>query len=197
MSQSEWHRFMTRLEGVSAVCFDAFGTLVEIRDRRSAFRPLLGALPDRNRAEFKHRIMREDRELSGWPVALGVPVNREVLDEVAVRVRGEVSSVCVRPGVSDMLTTLRGRDIPIAVCSNLASPYAPCLRRLLSGNIDHFVLSCEVGAMKPDTAIYERVETQFGVDRKRILFVGDATKADIEGPRSYGFRSTHIDELLG
>lgn len=197
MSQSESHKLMMSLEGASAVCFDAFGTLVEIRDRRSAFRPLLGALPDSKRAQFKHRLMREDRELGGWPVALGFPVNQKVLDEVAVRVRAEVSSVRVRPGVPDMLATLRRHDIPIAICSNLASPYAPCLRRLLAGKTDHFVLSCEVGAMKPDAAIYERVETQLGTDRKQILFVGDSIKADIEGPHAFGFQSTGIDEILG
>ena len=86
MSQSEWHRLMTNQEGVSAVCFDAFGTLVETKDKRSAFRPLLEALPDCKRAEFKHRLMREDRGRSGWPLALRVPINREVLDEVSVRV---------------------------------------------------------------------------------------------------------------
>jgi HAD superfamily hydrolase (TIGR01549 family) len=63
--------------------------------------------------------------------------------------------------------------------------------------IDHFVLSCEVGATKPEAALYEQVEKQQGVDRNWILSVGDSIKADIEGPCSFGFRSMHIDEMLG
>ena len=32
-------------DGIEAVCFDAFGTLVEITDRRGAYLPLVKALP--------------------------------------------------------------------------------------------------------------------------------------------------------
>lgn len=32
-------------DGIEAVCFDAFGAVVEITDRRGAFLPLVKALP--------------------------------------------------------------------------------------------------------------------------------------------------------
>jgi len=40
------------LDGIEAVCFDAFGTLVEITDKRQAFRPLFKALSSEKRREL-------------------------------------------------------------------------------------------------------------------------------------------------
>ncbi|MGB3555871.1 MAG: hypothetical protein WBA25_14670 [Jannaschia sp.] len=51
-------------DGIEAVCFDAFGTLVEIADKRQAFRPLFRALPPDKRRALKHRLMREDRMMT-------------------------------------------------------------------------------------------------------------------------------------
>ena len=48
-------------DGIEAVCFDAFGTLVEITDKQQGFMPLFKALTLDKRRELKHRLMREDR----------------------------------------------------------------------------------------------------------------------------------------
>lgn len=42
-----------------AVCFDAFGTLVEIGKHRRPFVPLFRSLPQIKRHELKYRLMRE------------------------------------------------------------------------------------------------------------------------------------------
>tara|TARA_B100000965_G_scaffold389567_1_gene395361 strand:+ start:563 stop:766 length:204 start_codon:yes stop_codon:yes gene_type:complete len=42
-------------DGIEVVCFDAFGTLVEITDKRQAFVPLFRALPSDKRRELKHQ----------------------------------------------------------------------------------------------------------------------------------------------
>lgn len=55
---------------IEAVCFDAFGTLVEITDRQQAFMPLFKFLSSEKRRELKHRLMREDRLFTDWPEAL-------------------------------------------------------------------------------------------------------------------------------
>ncbi|MEL7112558.1 MAG: hypothetical protein AAGK93_06390 [Pseudomonadota bacterium] len=49
------------LHGIEAVCFDAFGTLVEITEKQQAFRPLFKALTPDKRRELKYRLVREDR----------------------------------------------------------------------------------------------------------------------------------------
>lgn len=182
--------------GVEAVCFDAFGTLIEITERRSAFRPLLQALPTKKKIEFKYRLMREDRALGDWPDALGVHVGREVVLEVQARVAVEVASVRLRAGVEHLLDNTCRSGLPIAICSNLASPYASCLRTCLGGRSSLHILSCEVGAIKPEQIIYEHVEAMLGLERRQVLFVGDSLQADIEGPRAFGFRAEHIGKLI-
>lgn len=102
--QSKWPE---HFEGISAVCFDAFDTLVEIGDRRAAFRPLIKALPARQRAAFLRRVMREDRDLNNWPSALGVHVDQGVMSEVCSRVSVEVESVRLCTGAATLLTTAR------------------------------------------------------------------------------------------
>lgn len=191
--QSKW---LEHFEGISAVCFDAFDTLVEIEDRRAAFRPLIKALPARQRAAFLRRVMREERDLNSWPTALGVHVDQGVMSEVCSRVAAEVASVRLCTGAAALLTTAREYGLSIAVCSNLASPYVPSLRRCLSAMVDFEVLSCQVGVIKPEEGIYEAVETILGTERNRVLFVGNSEQADIAGPRAYGFKAEHIGRIL-
>lgn len=66
-------------DGIEAVCFDAFGTLVEITDRRQAFRSLFNALSPEKRRALKHRLMREDRPFTHWPEALEAEVDPRAL----------------------------------------------------------------------------------------------------------------------
>ncbi len=87
-------------DGIGAVCFDAFGTLVEIMDRPGAFLPLLRALPGAARLELKYRLKREDRSSIDWPDLLGVKVNPIVMGEVHWLVAAEVFSVAMRPGMA-------------------------------------------------------------------------------------------------
>lgn len=62
-------------DGIEAVCFDAFGTLVEITEKQQAFRPLFKALTLDKRHELKHRLMREDKPFTDWPKALEAEVD--------------------------------------------------------------------------------------------------------------------------
>lgn len=57
------------------------------------------------------------------------------------------------------------------------------------------VFSYDVGSIKPEPEIYTHVLDQLSLDPGRVLFVGDTVQADIEGPRSVGFRAIHVAEL--
>ena len=183
-------------DGIEAVCFDAFGTLVEITDRRQAFRPLFKALPSEKRRALKHRLMREDRPFTDWPEALGFEVDPYVLLEVMERMMIETGSVALRPGMADIWARLRGEGLRVALCSNLASDYVMALRSALPEPSKVEVLTCKVGAIKPEPAIYARVLDGLQIEAGRVLFVGDTPRADIDGPRAAGMKAMHIDELV-
>ena len=183
-------------DGIEAVCFDAFGTLVEITDKRQAFRPLFKALSLEKRRALRHRLMREDRPFTHWPEALGVEVDPRVLLEVMERMMIETGSIVLRPGVADIWARLRGEGLRLALCSNLASDYVTALRNALPETLDVDVLSCKVGAIKPEPAIYAAVLDGLKVDPDRVLFIGDTPRADIEGPRAAGMKAIHVNELV-
>lgn len=183
-------------DGIEAVCFDAFGTLVEIIDKQQAFLPLFRAVPPEKRRELKHRLMREDRPFTDWPEALGAEVDPMTLLEVMERVMIETGSIAVRPGMADIWTRLRGEGLRLALCSNLASDYVMALRNALPERPEIEVLSCKVGAIKPKPAIYAAVLDGLQIEAGRVLFVGDTPRADIEGPRAVGMNAIHVDELV-
>lgn len=183
-------------DGIEAVCFDAFGTLVEITDRQQAFRPLFKALTPDKRGELKLRLMREDRPFTGWPEALGVEVDPYALLDVLNRQLGEMLSVEMRSGMADIWARLRGEGLRLAVCSNLSSDYVQTLRSKLPDPPDVEVLSCKVGAIKPEPAIYAKVLDGLQIEAGKVLFVGDTPRADIEGPRVAGMKAIHVDELV-
>ncbi|MEM6890351.1 MAG: HAD-IA family hydrolase [Pseudomonadota bacterium] len=183
-------------DGIEAVCFDAFGTLVEITDKQQAFWPLFRALPPDKRRELKHRLMREDRAFTQWPDALGVEVDPYALLDVLNRQLGEMLSVEMRPGLADIWARLRAKGLRLAVCSNLASDYVQTLQGKLPDRPDVEVLSCKVGAIKPESTIYVAVLDGLCVAPDRVLFVGDTPRADIEGPRAAGMKAIHVDDLV-
>ena len=184
------------LDGIEAVCFDAFGTLVEITDKQQVFLPLFRAVPPEKRRELKHRLMREDRPFTDWPEALGIEVDPIALLDVLNRQLGEMLSVEIWPGMSDIWARLRAEGLRLAICSNLASDYVQTLRGKLPDRPDVVVLSCKVGAIKPEPAIYAAVLDGLQIEAGRVLFVGDTPRADIEGPQAAGMRAIHVDELV-
>ncbi|TFL16548.1 HAD family hydrolase [Jannaschia formosa] len=186
------HRLLRHLDGIRAICFDAFGTLVEITARRHPYRLLLKTLPPEARREFRRRAMREDRPTPEWPKALDADVPSEVMDEVIDAIRAEAASICLRAGVKATLTHLRTIGMPIGICSTLASPYGPPLRRALTIRPDFECFSYEVGLVKPEPAIYGMVADGLGVPGPQILFVGDTRADDVDGPRRKGMRAVQV-----
>ncbi|MGX6603741.1 HAD family hydrolase [Micromonosporaceae bacterium Da 78-11] len=76
------------------------------------------------------------------------------------------------------LRALHQAGIKVAVVSNIGFDIRPHFAAWgLAGWVDTFVLSYEVGRMKPDPAIFLRACGMLGVDPERALMVGD-TPAD-------------------
>src|SRR5262245_62270452 len=66
----------------------------------------------------------------------------------------ELASIELFEEASAVLVGLAEYGLRRWVVSNLAPPYADPLRRLLAGRVDGFSLSFEVGAVKPEPAIF-------------------------------------------
>lgn len=174
-------------DGIDSVCFDAFGTLVEIGDPRRPFRKL-GRLLGRGASNPMTTAM----SLAEWA---GGRIDAETLSFLEAELGSEVSSIAMRAGMAAFWKRLRRRCIRIGVCSNLAAPYGPPLRAALPDIPDAWVLSYEVGLAKPDPLIFAMVAERLGSPPDRILFVGDTPAHDVAPARLAGMSAMTIAEF--
>jgi FMN phosphatase YigB (HAD superfamily) len=170
------------------IAFDAFGTLVEIRDERRPyhrFTKLARSVPGITDPLVTDIAMAE------WACSAdAAPVE---LAEANADLAAEVASIALRDWVVPAWTHIRRSGIRIAVCSNLATPYGPPLMACLPEEPDVVVLSYKVGLKKPDPAIYALVAERLGLAPSDILFVGDTRSADYDGPRAAGMRALPVE----
>ncbi len=97
------------------------------------------------------------------------------------------------PDTATALNGLRGKGIKTAVVSNIAFDLRPALAAAGTGT-DEYVLSFEVGAVKPDPAIFQTALQRLGVSAEDTLMVGDSEEAD-GGARAVGCAFALVDPL--
>ncbi|MEH3136826.1 MAG: HAD-IA family hydrolase [Mycolicibacterium neoaurum] len=97
------------------------------------------------------------------------------------------------PDTATALNGLRGKGIKTAVVSNIAFDLRPALAAAGTGT-DEYVLSFEVGAVKPDPAIFQTALQRLGVSAEETLMVGDSEEAD-GGARAVGCAFALVDPL--
>lgn len=83
------------------------------------------------------------------------------------------------PDTVEVLSSLNKQGIKVAVLSNIAFDIRPAFVALGADSfVDEFVLSFEIGAVKPSRAIFEHAVHALGCDPRRTLMVGDSEEAD-------------------
>jgi HAD superfamily hydrolase (TIGR01509 family) len=97
------------------------------------------------------------------------------------------------PDTPATLNGLRAAGVKTAVVSNIAFDLRPAFAAAGTA-ADEYVLSFEVGAIKPDPAIFRSALTRLGVDPAEALMVGDSEEAD-GGARALGCAFALVDPL--
>lgn len=177
---------------IEAIVFDAFGTLVEIKDKRRPFRALVANEPSNSLLRHALKNPIGLRELSRQ---LSSPISEERLVELEADLSTELKSVQLRPGMDLVWQEVQRAGLPIAICSNLAEPYEAPLRERLPGKPYVSVLSFQTRLMKPQPEIYHLVCNRLGLEPRQVLFVGDSMQADVAGPNAIGASSMPIAEF--
>jgi HAD superfamily hydrolase (TIGR01509 family) len=99
------------------------------------------------------------------------------------------------PDTAAVLAGLHAQGIKTAVVSNIAFDVRPAFQAIgAAGHVDEFVLSFEVGAIKPDAEIFETALKRLGVAPERAVMVGDSDEAD-GGARALGCGFVLVDPL--
>jgi HAD superfamily hydrolase (TIGR01509 family) len=83
------------------------------------------------------------------------------------------------PDTATVLAGLRRQGIETAVVSNIAFDVRPAFRAIgIDEHVTEFVLSFEVGAIKPAPEIFQTTLSRLDVDAADALMVGDSEEAD-------------------
>ncbi len=95
--------------------------------------------------------------------------------------------------VHEVLLGLRDRFVLVAVSNgNAQVEQTP-----LAGCFHHSFLAEQVGAAKPDPALFQAASQASGVGLDRALHVGDDPVRDIEAARQAGMRTVWVDRAQG
>lgn len=107
-------------------------------------------------------------------------------------IAAEVASMCLYPEVRASLELLKQRSQKWAIVSNLATPYAEPLLKLLPFAPDACAWSFVVGYRKPQEGIYRHACKALGIEPSSVLMVGDSLENDYNTPRQLGMQARYL-----
>ena len=125
---------------------------------------------------------------------LGVTVDEKTLVELAAGEENLWSaSVHTKPGAVQTLTRLAERGIRTVLVSNGSSAMRALPEDLgLSDYLTATVLSCEVGALKPDPGVYAAALQAIELPASSCIYVGDGSDRELEGAQLQGIFAVRV-----
>lgn len=136
--------------------------------------------------------MTVDKDCDELLAALGIFPPANMLTQLHQEIQEELVSLTLFDDALPTLGALANQGIQLAICSNSAKPYGAVIDKLLPQFNFARHLSYELGAIKPDREIYESIVAGTGLALGQILFIGDTSLADYEGPTQFGFLARHL-----
>ena len=121
--------------------------------------------------------------------------DRAVAEAAAAYAREQQSNPRPVPGVPELLEVLRGR-VKIGVVTNGPSARQRDKLGLLDirpGGLDALAISEEVGAVKPDPAIFQAALGKMGVPPEQAAMVGDSWENDVLGALGTGMAAVWLN----
>lgn len=191
----------------ATIVFDAFGTLVQVRDVRRPFARLRAwlALQGVQTQDLPHQAMAHPHSLESLAARAGVPLPAEFAAQLQDDLAAELASIAWFPEAPAVLAALLRAKMRIVIASNLAHPYGPAVQalaatvapvgRLGSQAAIETAWSYDVGHLKPAPAFYALVAS--ATPNPVIAMVGDRWEEDVAGPRRAGWASWHLRRAQG
>jgi HAD superfamily hydrolase (TIGR01493 family) len=183
---------MEPLLPVKAITFDVFGTLVDIESPSHVYRDVLSRMPLHLRPAARQAVMTNRWTLTEAVIQMGVHVGAAELAEMEARLADELASVVCFPETRAVLAELNTRGYRLALCSNLAQPFAAPVQALVGDFFDAKVWSFATGTLKPEKRIYQRLCDDLALAPEQVLMVGDSQFSDYTGARNAGLLARHL-----
>lgn len=173
---------------IEAVIFDVYGTLLQIGERRRPFRQLMRWARSQGRqplADDARTLMTRNLGLAGAASLFSTQLSHDELAGLELDLYAELASVRPYDDSLQALERLKEAGLKVALCSNLAAPYAVPTKLLLP-EFDAYAWSFDVGAIKPEPAIYQHLIERLGCKLSSIAMIGDTLEAERDGIRGSG-----------
>lgn len=183
------------IEDIEMVVFDLFGTLIRFGESHHPFRKVHRWAKEngQNTQKYNSRnLLTVNGDLEVLMEKVGLTLPNEVLIQCKEDIQKDLAGLTLFDDALPTLFALKAAGIRVALCSNLAMPYAVTIDKFLYPFDMLKCLSFEVGSIKPEIEIYEWLTFKSGLKPQNILFVGDTKLADYEGPKDYGFHALHL-----
>jgi putative hydrolase of the HAD superfamily len=215
---------MKRVNGIRAVTYDCWGTLLKDRDwegamatRRSALHRFLDLSEDEATALLDEAWARHDE---AWKqvetfgpgrMAAYCLEARGIFDDTQItELTHEFETASIQSGVdavegaAETLQKLADAGIRRALVCDTGFTPGRVVARLLEENgllqyLEALCFSDEVGVPKPGAEIFDKALAELGVRPSEAVHVGDLKRTDIAGARDFGmravrFRGVHDDK---
>jgi HAD superfamily hydrolase (TIGR01549 family) len=216
-----------RVDGIRAVTYDCWGTLLKDRDWEGAMATRQSALQhfldiDESEATAlledawaKHDDAWKQVETFGpGRMAAHCLEAKGIFDDATLSgLTREFEEASLQVGVEavegagDVLATLQAAEIGLALVCDTGFTPGRVVRRLLQGEglvefLDILCFSDEVGVPKPGNEIFAKALAELGVRPPEAIHVGDLRRTDIAGAHDMGmhaarFRGVHDDRSGG
>lgn len=174
---------------IKAVAFDAFGTLVEIHDKRRPYARLAKAAAQ----PLARSPMCEPIDLDAMAHLCGLTLDAREMDILHADLQAELASTQPYPEAQEVLEELKRLGLRTAVASNLALPYARPIEDKLGHLLDVACMSFDVGLVKPDAGFYAELCRRLNLLPQEVLMIGDTWRCDYEGATVAGLHAVHLD----
>lgn len=187
------------------VIFDAFGTLLRITEGAHPYRQILkeGIRQGRRpKPDDAHVLMTQNLGLQEASDYLGISISPDHMVDLQSALDHELNSIQAFDDGLQAVSLLQGEGVRVAVCSNLAAPYADPIHRWYP-TLDAYGFSFEIGAVKPDALIYRRTCELLGPNgcsdfkERQVAMIGDSSRCDRDGACELGIRGYLLDRTGG
>jgi putative hydrolase of the HAD superfamily len=194
---------------IRAVIFDLYDTLLylnapAVAETRRALALRAGVDPDAWATVWRKNVLDRmlgklgglEDELRTMLRQLGTEPSPELIRELAeTETAGWAGAVTLYDETLPLLTALRKRGLKLGLISNCSAQAGDVLSRIgLAQYFDALTLSCEVGAMKPDPAIYHHAAQALGVPLEASMFVADGAFTELDAARVLGMVAVKIEQ---
>jgi HAD superfamily hydrolase (TIGR01549 family) len=184
---------------VSVAIFDAFGTLLKIREGSHPYRTILKlgvAQGRRPKISDAQDLLSKPMDLRQAADYFGVNIEPRLMSRLESELEIELAGIeAYEDGVA-AVEALQGAGMKVIVCSNLAKPYASAVERLYP-SLDGYVYSFAVGAMKPSAEIYRQALQSVSAMPADAWMIGDSKSCDCDGPTAYGIQGFYLGRKDG